>query len=337
MAEVSRSALIGLLLAAALWNVGLVAMLPAAVMASLLGLTPVVGLRALVAKRRSPAASPLLGRLAGALTVGSAAVYLASFFAIGDGGVPVTRRVAEPAAEVAQLRLVDFNVLHGYPRFAGQEERYGKLLAALAALDPTVIVLQEAWSVVGHGALAQRLGADLGLDVAYARANGSRRLLGFEEGSAVLSRLPIVSARRLVLAPRRPFWEARVALVVELATGPGTTLPVVATHLSNRGGELAFRQARDLAARLAGELTIVAGDLNAPSGSAAVGVFEALGLVDAVPGGIDHVLVHGEAPWRVERAGWTLRPQELAALIGEEIEISDHPGIVVDLRRVLRL
>lgn len=45
-------------------------------------------------------------------------------------------------------------------------------------------------------------------------------------------------------------------------------------------------------------------------------------------------LVRAGGPWRVASAGWTLRPRELAALIGEEVAISDHPGIVVELRRV---
>jgi len=35
----------------------------------------------------------------------------------------------------------------------------------------------------------------------------------------------------------------------------------------------------------------------------------------------------------VAAAGWTLRPEDLPALIGEGAEISDRPGIVVDLVR----
>jgi len=139
MNGMSRSALFGLLTAFALWNVGLVTVLPEVAMASLLVLAPVLGVRALVSSRRSPLPWRLRGRLAGAVTVGAAAVYLVSFFAIDDGGVPVTRRVAEPAVAVKAIRLVDFNVLHGYPRFVGQEELTGegKLLRRL--IEPPAV------------------------------------------------------------------------------------------------------------------------------------------------------------------------------------------------------
>jgi hypothetical protein len=58
--------------------------------------------------------------------------------------------------------------------------------------------------------------------------------------------------------------------------------------------------------------------------------------VDSVPGGIDHVFLPpdlGSCGWEVQRADWTLRPSDLVELIGKGVEISDHPGIVVDLVR----
>ncbi len=313
----------GVFSALLLWSVGLFAVLPPAAMAVLLASTVLAGLATLVlARRRS-------GRLAGTLIVAAAIAFPLALFAIAEGEIAVTRRVAAPRGAVDRLRLVDFNVLHGYPDFADLERRYRHLATALEALEPTVVLLQEAWSVAGHGALGERLGADLGLDVAYARANGSRRLIGFEEGSAVLARLPIVGARRWVLAPRRPLWESRVALAVELEVGSGETLTVVSTHLTYRAA--ARLQARDLGARLGAAAAIVAGDFNAESGGAVTAELEELGFAEALPGGIDHVLIHESAAWRVTDIAWTLRPRDLAALAGEAAEISDHPGIVVDL------
>lgn len=324
----------GLILALLLWNVGRFAVLPPALMGTLFALATLIGLSALVPLGRPTRSGRRIGTVTGTLTAALIAAYLFVLFDARGGPVSVERRVAVPKARTERLRLVDFNVLHGYPRFADQEKRYRRLLAALEALEPTVVVVQESWSVVGHGRLAERLGADLGLDVAYARANGSRRLLGFEEGSAVLSRLPIIVARRIVLAPRRFFWESRVALLVEVQVGPAETLPVVGTHLTDRDSAAAAAQARHLAEALAPEeLFAVAGDFNAPSGSAAVRTFEERGMVDVVPGGIDHVMVKARGGWRVANAERTLRPPELGKLIGESAPISDHPGILVDLVR----
>ncbi len=324
--NVTRAA--GALVALILWSVGLFAVLPPAAMAALLVLTALAGLATLVAARRRS------DRLVGSLILAVAMAFPLALFAIAEGEIVVTRRAASSHEPPDRLRLVDFNVLHGYPELVDLERRYHDLVSALEVLDPTVILLQEAWSVAGHGTLAERLGSDLGLDVAYARANGSRRLIGFEEGSAVLARLPIVSARRWVLAPRRPLWESRVALAVCLELAPGETLTVVTTHLTYRDDDVAGQQIRDLAARLrAGEVAVVAGDLNAASGSPVVAVFEEAGFAEALPGGIDHVLVHESSSWRVESAAWTLRPRDLAVLTGKAAEISDHPGIVVDLER----
>lgn len=324
----------GLILALLLWSVGSFTVPSPVLMAALFVLSALSGLAAVFPfGRRAPEPGRGIGVVSGALALGAIVAYLVVLFGFG-GQVSVERRVEAPEARTERLRLVDFNVLHGYPRFADQEERYRRLLSAFEALEPTVIVLQESWSVVGHGRLAERLGADLGLDVAYARANGSRRLLGFEEGSAVLSRLPIREARRIVLAPRRPFWESRVALLVHVQVGPAETLPVVGTHLTDRDPAVAVAQARNLAGMLApDDLFAVAGDLNLPSGSDGVTAFEELGFADVVPGGIDHVLLKTGGGWDVAKAEWTLRPRELVTLIGEAADISDHPGILVDLAR----
>ncbi len=280
--------------------------------------------------RRSARRLALAGGVGGAAAV---AAFLAALFWVPEGSVPVARRSDRRPADPGRLRLVDLNVLHGYPGFAGQEARTRRLTAALAALDPDVVVLQEAWDAAGHGRLVDRLAADLDLDAAYARANGARRLIGFEEGSAVLSRWPIREARRLRLAPRKPWVECRIALVVTLEIG-GEPWTVVGAHLAT-SPPVADAQAADLAQRLPAidRLLAVAGDLNVGSDSDGVAALTVRGLVDVLPGGIDHVLVPAAGPWRVERAAWTLQPADLAELTGDGTPISDHPAIVVDLVR----
>jgi hypothetical protein len=77
---------------------------------------------------------------------------------------------------------------------------------------------------------------------------------------------------------------------------------------------------------------VVAGDFNAGSGSPAVTQFTQAGFVEALPGGIDHLLLPtGRWGWRLAETAWTFRPEDLAALIGKRVEISDHPAIVADL------
>jgi endonuclease/exonuclease/phosphatase family metal-dependent hydrolase len=235
------------------------------------------------------------------------------------------------------LRVVSFNVLHDYPRFGDQELRTARLAAALRALAPDVVLLQEAWSTPAHGNLAARLASELGMDSTYVRANGSRHLIGFEEGLAALSRWPIVDARAHSLAPRRHAVERRVALTLEVRVAADETVSFVVTHLTHADPAVRDAQAISLLQVAPSGWHLVAGDFNGTIRSAALAAFVERGYRTLVPGGIDHVLVPtgGEQPWIVDGAAWTLRPNDLRRLIGETVPLSDHPGIVVDLRRQL--
>ncbi len=330
------SCVIALLAAVCLWTLGLMPPFLHPLWMSIVLLAAVIaGLASSAVALAGKSSRSRLAWVPGCVGLGAAVLFLLVLFHKTEGSAVVTRRVSLSESPVKQLRVVNFNVLHGYPRFRGQESRLAHLVAALKHLEPTVLVLQEAWSVTGHGQLAARLSNKLELDVAYAVANGSQRLIGFEEGAAVLSRLPILEARRIRLGPRRPFWENRIALLATLDLGNDERLLVAGVHLAHGSTKVAAAQAANLASQLpTAGFVIVAGDLNAPSDSAVTHALTALGLDDAVPGGIDHVFVGGLGDsWAIERADWTLRPQDLAQLIGEQAEISDHPGIVVDLAR----
>jgi len=316
-----------LFLTALLWGVGYVHVPPA------------LGTGLLIAAGLTMASVCLSTRRRLAMIVGLASIAAIAFFVLDmlvlERGVLVTTQRAR-FGQIAPptLRLLDFNVLHGYSHFPDQDRRAERSIRAIAALRPDVIVLQEAWHTRRHGDFTTRLAEELGMDSAFARANGNLERLGFEEGEAILSRYPIVQAMRISLEPRQPFFERRVALLAVLDLGGGETLTVVGTHLDNR--KLATANAQ--AAHLAGRLEplgpwILAGDLNAPSGSPAVAAFERLGLTDVLPGGIDHVLAPPDSPWKVASAAWTLRPEEGERLIGVHAEISDHLGILVDFVR----
>jgi hypothetical protein len=323
---------------AALWGLARVCIPPPRLLGTLLALTFVggalLGLSGAARLRSRRDKRPLADLAFG---LGTAAAALTFFFAVlanHEGPLPVVQLAPEGVAPGERLCVVDFNVLHGAPDFAGQEERFQDTLAAFRALAPDVILLQEAWETRGHGNMAARLGEALRFNYVYARANGSRPLIGFEEGSAVLSRFPIRDARRLLLEPRRPWWERRIALVATLDLG-GRPLTVAGLHCHDQDEGVTAHQAHSLLARLPqGGPVIVAGDFNAGSGSPAVAQFTHAGFADVLPGGIDHLLLpKGAWGWQLAEAAWTFRPDDLGPLIGKRVEISDHPAIVADLAR----
>jgi endonuclease/exonuclease/phosphatase family metal-dependent hydrolase len=240
------------------------------------------------------------------LGLGAAASALAFLFVVlsnHEEALPVTRAAPDGPVRADRVRVVDFNVLFGIPDFEGQEDRFQDTLAVFRAVRPDVIVLQEAWDTTRHGNVARRLGEALRLNHVYARANGSRRWLGYEEGSAILSRFPILEARRVLLAPRRPWWECRIALVATLDLGD-RLLTVAGLHCHHQDEGVAAEQARSLLGRLDRQgPVLLAGDFNAGSDSEAVRQFVREGFVDALPGGIDHLLLPGEGRgWKLDSA-----------------------------------
>jgi endonuclease/exonuclease/phosphatase family metal-dependent hydrolase len=115
------------------------------------------------------------------------------------------------------------------------------------------------------------------MNFVYARANPTPLLatlapravfgrLAFEEGPAVLSRLPIVEHRIHVLSPPLALFERRVALEAVLE-GPQETFSVFSVHLSAGAGPIRMRQIEALVAAVEARPhphpVIVGGDFNA--------------------------------------------------------------------------
>ena len=249
---------------------------------------------------------------------------------------------AGSSAATDRLRILQLNAYHGYPdregRLAGLSagapaasdrlERADRLASAINRLRPDVVVLQEAWCTVTEGCLADRLAEDLELHAVYARANGSLRWLGFEEGAAILSRYPIAVPETWPLLPDRDRFERRIALTARIDF-PALPFEVVGVHVANGDPELAAAQSQHLLGQLldrAERPALIAGDFNLDSDHSALGRFGEAGYRDVLPGGIDHVLVDARA------SGWWPLWSEWSPQSRATAPISDHPGILVEFQ-----
>ena len=272
--------------------------------------------------------------LLGLGVVASAGLFAYGVLAHDEGPLPIVHG-ADGVYKTDRIRVIDFNVLHGYPDFEDQETRFQDTLAAMRALNPDLLVLQEVWSTHAHGKMAERLGRKLKMNHVYARANGSLNRIGFEEGSAILSRFPIVEARSIVLTPRRPVYENRIAVIAKIDVN-GEIVTIVGAHLSYFDEATSAAQARSLLSRLPSDhLLFLAGDFNARSDSPAVGLVRDAQFRDSLPGDIDHLFVplSNKTKWQLDSVHWTFRPDDLPGLIGKNTEISDHSAIVADFVR----
>jgi endonuclease/exonuclease/phosphatase family metal-dependent hydrolase len=271
----------------------------------------------------------------------------AAFVGVLVGPVRLSARTLEPLdyasapRRTQQVRVLSYNVLHGYPHFVDQEERFAKLADELRGLEPDVALFQEAWCTRAHGCLINRLasgdGPFAGYHLAYAGVNGSLRLIGFEEGLAIASRWPIEDVTVDVLRPRERPWRRRAVLRVTLRLDDQRWVFATA-HLTNLDAESRRAQATSLAARLppAGALLLGA-DLNDPQGTATVSPLTERGLEPVLGGARDHVLVRGLPPgWAVTGARWLLQPAERDPGSGLPVlpaPLSDHPAAWVEIER----
>lgn len=160
------------------------------------------------------------------------------------------------------LTVMSANLWHDWPR----QHRWAPRLQAVADLASghgvDVLLLQEVArtrTLQADGWLARRLGMSHG----YARANGSARAFGFEEGLAILSRYPIIEVRTRRLT-RNPAVR-RIGLGAALDT-PFGRVTAVCVHL----GLVHSRQAHQMRVlrtwldEMSGsEPAIIGGDFNA--------------------------------------------------------------------------
>lgn len=179
-----------------------------------------------------------------------------------------------------KIRVVTLNLLHGAPIPGGRKARVSLATRLawtserLAEERPDVVLLQEASASARRENSAAILARELRMDFVYARANpraflrfaGAGRL-SFEEGPAVLSRLPIVRHRVHRLSSALSPFERRVALEAVLESPRARSFSVFSVHLSSRSAAQRRRQIARLIREI--EITphvhplIVGGDFNA--------------------------------------------------------------------------
>jgi endonuclease/exonuclease/phosphatase family metal-dependent hydrolase len=205
------------------------------------------------------------------------------------------------------VRVVTLNLLHGAPVPGGRHARVSLATRLvwtsqrLAREHPDIVLLQEASASVRQENTAAILARHLGMAYVYAPANPSPlfRLTGggrlfFEEGPAVLSRLPIVEHRVHRLSSVLSLLEQRLALEAILE-GPQARFSVFSVHLSARSAADRRHQitqlVRAVEASPHAHPMIVGGDFNAEEGS------HEIELLTEVKGWIDSFRhLHSTAP-----------------------------------------
>lgn len=231
--------------------------------------------------------------------------------------------VDEPAR--TDFRIVTWNIHQGYsPDPTGRQPQWDRMLDEIDKLQPTVVVMQESLS---------------GLDTNYAREDVqhardlSERLAGFPSFAAQMrsgTAFPHLNAYEaglfgnstVSLLPYEgfvsfPLSDNRTVLVTKVA---GTEIANV--HLTAADHDAAYREIQELLTGLALDgPTIIAGDFNAEFFDKPVQLALSAGFTSCLSVGVDHVLVspHFECGW----ATWI------------DDDLSDHPRLVVDVRRAL--
>lgn len=131
--------------------------------------------------------------------------------------------------ESRALTVVSANLWHDWPQHRRQEERLEQFARLVESENVDVALLQEVSRRPDLHAdewLAERLG----MAYAYARANGHRGAIGFEEGLAIFSRFPLRDAALRHLSGGRASFTRRLALTASLDT-PFGALDVFSVHL----------------------------------------------------------------------------------------------------------
>jgi endonuclease/exonuclease/phosphatase family metal-dependent hydrolase len=128
------------------------------------------------------------------------------------------------------FKVLSANLCHPWPRLQGGEERLERFLRLVQDHRAELLILQEVWQTRRHQ-VHQILAEKLGMNAIYARTNGSRWQIGFEEGLAVLSRYPLVPKGLKVFRSSLHPLARRQALAVSVVT-PCGELFAVSTHLS---------------------------------------------------------------------------------------------------------
>lgn len=230
--------------------------------------------------------------------------------------------IAEAEHLPRPLRVVTYNLLHDGASSGfidGRthlEERLNMAIRELKTLDPDIVAVQEASDSRTHGNVPERLAAALGLQVVFEPATEHvfglwplDRLLvgvmGFKEGSAILSRFPITATEVYDLPRCKKWLEPRIMLQATISTTWGP-LQVFSTH-TGRGDECQTARVGEVVReRLGPAPSLLMGDFNTPETSKVLTTLrQEAGFIDAFR--IANPGTNGPTVWqRIESAASTV-------------------------------
>lgn len=229
---------------------------------------------------------------------------------------------AEQENSVRPLRVVTYNLLHdgalsGFLDGSTHlEERLEQAIRELRALDPDIVAVQEASDSRTHGNVPERLAKALGFHVVFEPATAHVfglwpldwvvvGVMGFKEGSAILSRFPI-TASEIYDLPRCKNWlEPRIMLQATVSTTWGS-LQVFSTHTGRRDECQMKRVGEIVRDRLGAGPSLLMGDLNASETSEVLTTLRTeAGFIDAFR--VANPEMNGPTVWqRIESPGATV-------------------------------
>lgn len=204
---------------------------------------------------------------------------------------------AEEPRPLRPLRVVTYNLLHdgavsGF--FDGRthlDERLEMTIRELKALDPDIVAVQEASDSRRHGSVPERLAKALGFHVVFEPATQHVfglfpldwlvvNVMGFKEGSAILSRFPVTVSGVYDLPRCKTWLEPRIMLQATVSTAWGP-LQVFSTH-TRRGDECQMERVAEIVReRAAAGLSLLMGDFNTPETSKVLATLQSeAGFID---------------------------------------------------------
>ena len=194
---------------------------------------------------------------------------------------PVARRamaVAEPPDQLSlqslpstpftrrcnTLKILSANLWHDWPLHRHQRQRLESFARLVEAEQADIVLLQEV-ARTAELRVDEWLTQRLGMAYVYTRANGHEAAIGFEEGLAVFSRLPLTAPRRRQLESGSNPFVHRLALGSRIETACGG-LWVFSVHLGipRRQNSLQLARLHNWVAHVAGnDSAVIGGDFNA--------------------------------------------------------------------------
>jgi endonuclease/exonuclease/phosphatase family metal-dependent hydrolase len=269
----------------------------------------------------------------------------------------------EQTSPQGSLRIMSFNMLHGFPKFAHLDERLSLIEQEIQEKQPDIVILQEVpWRWQLGGSAAARLAGAAGMNWLYLRSNGNRWAILFEEGEAILSRYPLDEIDFTEMEPRDAFFEHRMLLTARAITPQGA-LRIFATHLTTGPDNVKSQQTdslEDFVHQFPGELALIGGDFNAVPGQPQIELLsqnwidsyhqlhpEDPGLTCCVESGltnpdqsmtrrIDYIFIANQAEGYSSNA---IRPLAEEIIFDQPIQVgdgwlwaSDHAGLLMDFQ-----